>query len=360
MRRHHHRPTLRVVVLSALVTGAVIASLAPAAHAQSGDKRKQAQELADQVEASDVQLSALAEKLHAAEARRDAAQQTVQDTQAQIAVAEQQVDEILGLVQQNLASLYRRTLRGTSVTELDFGDATDLLKRNQYSQAQNNKDGALLDQLAAAQQDLAADRDDAARARDAAAFESQQIASAKDALQSARDEQQALLDRIKGQIAAEVAAEQARRAAEARARFAEQEARAAAEGPAPAPANFPDVGPPNGSASQAIAFAKGVVGSGYSTNPRMGPTYDCSGLIISAWGAAGVSLSGSSGSMYAALPHVPLNAVQPGDLLFWGSGGGSHVALYIGGGEIIDASSSKNAVTQRAIWGSPMGAARVT
>jgi cell wall-associated NlpC family hydrolase len=64
--------------------------------------------------------------------------------------------------------------------------------------------------------------------------------------------------------------------------------------------------------------------------------------------------------MYASLPHVPMDALQPGDLIFWGSGGGSHAALYIGGGQIIDASSSQNAVTQRAIWGSPVGAARVT
>jgi cell wall-associated NlpC family hydrolase len=56
---------------------------------------------------------------------------------------------------------------------------------------------------------------------------------------------------------------------------------------------------------------------------------------------------------------VPMNALQPGDLIFWGPGGSSHVALYIGGGAIIDASSSQNAVTQRGIWGSPIGAARV-
>jgi peptidoglycan DL-endopeptidase CwlO len=342
-----------VLGVVALALGTVAIVLAPVASAApSGDKRAQAKELADQVEQSDVQLSALAEKLHAAEARRDAAQETVQDTQVQIAAAQQHVDEILSLVQQNLASLYRRTLRGSSISDIDFGDATDLLKRNQYSQAQNDQDSELLDQLAAAQQDLAADRDDAARARDAAATESQQISTAKDALQSARDEQQSLLDKIKGQIAAEVAAEQARRAAEARARFTESAVSA--------PVNYPDVGPPNGSASQAIAYARGVVGAGYSTNPRTGPTYDCSGLVIASWGAAGVSLSGSSGSMYASLPHVPLDAVQPGDLIFWGAGGSSHVALYVGGGTIIDASSSQHAVAERAIWGSPMGAARVT
>jgi cell wall-associated NlpC family hydrolase len=337
-----------VATTALLAVGTLAIVAAPAAQAApSGDKHKQAEELQNDIEASDVQLSALAEKLHAAEARRDAAQQTIQDTQTQIVAAEAQVDEILGLVQQNLASLYRRTLRGSSVSDIDFSDATDLLKRAQYSQAQNSRDASLLDELAAAQQDLAADRDDAARARDAAQAESDQIAAAKSALESARAEQQGLLDKVKGEIAAAVAAERARREAEARAKYAE-------------PVNYPDVGPPNGSASQAIAFARGVVGAGYSTNPRTGPTYDCSGLIISAWGAAGVSVSGSSGSMYASLPHVPLNAVQPGDLIFWGAGGGSHVALYIGGGTIIDASSSQDAVRERAIWGSPMGAARVT
>jgi cell wall-associated NlpC family hydrolase len=124
--------------------------------------------------------------------------------------------------------------------------------------------------------------------------------------------------------------------------------------------NYPNVGPPNGSAAQAIAFARGVIGAAYSTSPRTGPTYDCSGLVMMAWRAAGVNIAGSSGSMYASLPHVPLNAVQPGDLIFYGAGGSSHVALYVGGGQIIDASSSANAVVQRAIWGSPIGAARVT
>ena len=68
----------------------------------------------------------------------------------------------------------------------------------------------------------------------------------------------------------------------------------------------------------------------------------------------------SSRAQFASLPHVPMDAIQPGDLIFWGEGGGSHVALYVGGGTIIDASSSQNAVTQRGIWGSPVGAARIT
>ena len=79
-----------------------------------------------------------------------------------------------------------------------------------------------------------------------------------------------------------------------------------------------------------------------------------------AWRAAGISIPTVSNTQYAGLPHVPLDAIQPGDLIFWGAGGSSHVALYVGGGMIIDASSSKNAVVERPIWGNPVGAARVT
>jgi cell wall-associated NlpC family hydrolase len=355
--RDRIRRFARCATAGAVVVGSLAVVGAPFAGAQStGDKQQQAAELQNQIEASDVELSALAEKLHIAEAARDTAQQTVKDTQAQIAAAEKEVERILDLVRQNLASLYRRTVRGSSVNEIDFGSATDLLKRAQYSEAQNDRDDALLDELAAAQDDLAAERDDAARARDAAQAESERIAAARAAVETARAEQTALLDKVTGELAAAVAAERARREAATKAKFTASDAAA--------PVNYPDVGPPNGSASQAIAFARNAVGAGYcntSQECRKGPaSYDCSGLTSMAWAAAGVSIPGTSGSQYAGLPHVPMDAIQPGDLIFWGEGGGSHVALYIGGGQIIDASSSQNAVTQRGIWGSPVGAARVT
>jgi cell wall-associated NlpC family hydrolase len=339
----------RRLVGVALVSACFAAVMAPSlAQAQSTNKKQQAAELQDQIEASDVQLSALAEKLHLAEARRDEAHQSVVAAEAQIEEAKAEVARITELVRENLASLYRRNVAGGSLAEIDFSDTADLLKRNEYAEAQNSRDDALLEKLDAAQDDLAAEKAEAAQARDAAQAETDSINTAKAALEQARGEQQALLDKVTGELAAEVAAERARREQVTKEKFSG------------GPVNYPDVGPPNGSASQAIAFARGVIGAGYSTNPRMGPTYDCSGLVASAWGAAGVSIGGSSGSMYASLPHIPMDALQPGDLIFWGEGGGSHVALYVGGGSIIDASSSQGAVVERGIWGSPSGAARVT
>ena len=345
------RSFTRFVVAGVLVVASVAIVGGASAAAPAVDKQKQAAELQDQIEASDLQIGSLGEKLHEAEARRDAAQASAQAAETQIADAKQEVDRILGLVQQNLASLYRRTLRGQSVGEMDFSATVDLLKRSQYSQTQASRDSELLDQLDAAQQDLAVERDNAQQARDTAAAEGQQISEAKTAVEAARAGQQAILDQVKGELAAAVAAEKARREAATRVKIATTTSGGAER--------YPNVGPPNGSAAQAIEYARQAVGAGYSKNPRMGPTYDCSGLTTMAWRAAGVSIPTTSGSQYAALPHVPLNALQPGDLIFWGPGGSSHVGLYIGGGSIIDASSSQNAVAQRGIWGSPIGAARV-
>lgn len=305
------------------------------------DKHKQAAALQDQIDASDLQISALAEKLAEADARRDEATNRVADAEAQITQSAQEVQLILGIVYENAASLYRSHSSGSRTTSLAEGNASDLVSRDRYAQAQADRDHQLMDQLRAAQEDLHIRRTDAARARDEAASESDQINAAKTALEKARADQRALLSKVNGEIAAAVAAERARRAAAAQAKFSKPGVPA------------PDVGPPNGSASQAIAYARAVLGAGYSTNPRKGPTYDCSGLTWSSWHAAGVDIPNTSGQQYAGLPKLPLAAVQPGDLIFWGPNGSSHVALYVGGGMIIDASSGAGQVVERAIFGNP-------
>lgn len=342
------RPTrvaaVGVLVLATALTGA-FASSAGAAPAPS--KEQQAAALTDQIEASDLQISAFAEKLDAAIAKQASAQQTVSDAEAQIAVAEAEVKRISVLVEENLASLYRRTLRGETGASFFSGDWNEILRRGQYANAQNSRDDNMLERLDAAQQDLAATRNEAAKARDTAAAEGAQIAAAKAAVEAARASQQGVLDQVKGEIAVAVAAEQAKRAATVVSKVRPG-----------GPESFPNVGPPNGSASQAISYARQVIGAPYSTSPRMGPSYDCSGLVFKAWEAAGVGIPSTSGSMYGGLPHVSMDSIQAGDLIFWGAGGGSHVALYIGGGQIIDAGAS-GGVSQRGIWGSPVGAARV-
>ena len=67
-----------------------------------------------------------------------------------------------------------------------------------------------------------------------------------------------------------------------------------------------------------------------------GVGFDCSGLVQWAWQQAGVSIPRTTETEWPALPHVPLTALQPGDLLFYfnldGDGQVDHVVMYTGSG----------------------------
>ena len=65
-------------------------------------------------------------------------------------------------------------------------------------------------------------------------------------------------------------------------------------------------------------------------------SFDCSGLTSQAWLAAGVAIPHTSEMQWARLKHVPIDDMRPGDLSIHCSDA-CHVAIYIGGGDIISA-----------------------
>ena len=108
--------------------------------------------------------------------------------------------------------------------------------------------------------------------------------------------------------------------------------------PAPPPTDPP---PPSGSKVEAaIAFAKAQLGEPYKWGGAGPSSWDCSGLTMRAWQAAGVNLPHYAGAQYAQTTPVPISKIRRGDLLYWSDGGpGSiyHEALYLGGGQMIHA-----------------------
>ncbi|MCW4353152.1 NlpC/P60 family protein [Hoyosella sp. YIM 151337] len=65
--------------------------------------------------------------------------------------------------------------------------------------------------------------------------------------------------------------------------------------------------------------------------------FDCSGLMVYSFAAAGISLPRFSGYIYNAGTKVPVAQMERGDMLFWGAGGSQHVSLYLGDGQMIEA-----------------------
>ena len=152
---------------------------------------------------------------------------------------------------------------------------------------------------------------------------------------------------MKGQIGTLVAQRQAAQAAASHAAFLARVAAAAKLAPATSPARgggptrprpvLPNL-PAAGGAATAVAAAESQIGVPYvwgGESPGRG--FDCSGLTQWAWRQAGVDLPRTAAAQYDAIAHVPLSDLQPGDLLFWGFGGISHVGMYVGGGEIVNA-----------------------
>jgi cell wall-associated NlpC family hydrolase len=92
---------------------------------------------------------------------------------------------------------------------------------------------------------------------------------------------------------------------------------------------------PNGRAAIAVAYALAQVGKAYVWGAAGPNAFDCSGLTMAAWGAAGVGMSHYVPTQIAAFPQVPLDAMQPGDLIEYN--GGSHVGMYIGNGQMVNA-----------------------
>lgn len=114
--------------------------------------------------------------------------------------------------------------------------------------------------------------------------------------------------------------------------------RPCAEGPAPGVAT--SLAP--GIAKTAIDFAVAASGKPYVWGATGPSSYDCSGLMLRAFQAAGVTLPRVSRDQYGAGAHLPVAQAQPGDLLFWAYDSSDpdtihHVALYLGDGRIMEA-----------------------
>jgi peptidoglycan DL-endopeptidase RipB len=73
--------------------------------------------------------------------------------------------------------------------------------------------------------------------------------------------------------------------------------------------------------------------------------YDCSGFTRYAFAGVGVLIPKYSGDQYNTGRKVPVSQAKRGDLLFWGPGGTQHVALYLGGGQVLEAASSVGKVS---------------
>jgi len=326
----------------------------PLANAQA-----QAGQLSAQIQAEGQRLEVLSQQY-------DAAEQQVQSLAAQVSTIEGQIQ-----VTKQKVLTARTNLRDQALTaymsgsddgleELFAGQSSKTSLAKEYSSvAAGNLSGAI-DSLHVAQATLTSQQTQLQTTETHAQAAAAQVAGAKSSAQAAQSQEQQTLTRVKGQIAVLVAQQQA---AEARAQQEAFQARLAAEaaqaaasrspagtsGSAAALANAP-VAPGGAGAVQAAKTQIGVPYVWGGETPGVG--FDCSGLTQWAWRQAGVGLPRTAQAQYDAVVHIPLSDLEPGDLVFWNDGTSSvqHVAIYVGGGEVIQAPETGENVGYAAIW----------
>ena len=136
----------------------------------------------------------------------------------------------------------------------------------------------------------------------------------------------------------EAAAEAARQAEAERRAQAASSSSVAAAGPAPSTRSSVDV---------AVQTALSQIGKPYAWGASGPGSFDCSGLVTYAFRNAGIThLPRSSSAQAAATTRISRADLRPGDLVFYHRPI-SHVAIYLGGGRVVEAPNSGNNVRVR-------------
>lgn len=106
-----------------------------------------------------------------------------------------------------------------------------------------------------------------------------------------------------------------------------------------APGGVGSTGVPSGVQAAAVSYAESQIGTPYvygGASPATG--FDCSGLVVWAYGLAGVVVPRVANDQWHDEPHVALDEMVPGDLVFFGSGDyADHVGIYVGDSAMVDA-----------------------
>ena len=308
------------------------------------------------------QLETVAEQYNYARLRVERASALIETTNRRIQLAETRVATVRDRIRGRAAALYRRSSAGSPLPISDARTYTDNARHRRYLEAAELPDQQLANTL----------DDEIARLR----VEEETQRQARAMLQRDADDA-ARLKRKLGAMAREAAAHNSLGTGDGAGPVATTAPAATpavtgarstppvTSGTATPPTTRPAVAPPPSSpppsspppnppppsshGAIAVAYARAQLGKPYVFATAGPNTFDCSGLTMAAWAAAGVRMPHYSGSQATMFPRVGWDQLQPGDIVaFYGDL--HHVGLYIGGGMMIHAPQTGDVVKIAPAW----------
>jgi peptidoglycan DL-endopeptidase CwlO len=299
----------RFVLVTLMVLFIVLAPFKASAEPAPADIERDAAAAGQRLEVVVEQYNTAREKLSATQAQLNA-------LDGQLAPLAAQIDQLAQQVATIATSAYKAAGLGQVTALLSAGSPSSLLDQL-----------TLLDRLARE------DARDLATLRTARTQYDAQRAELE-TLAAQQAQQEAQLGNTKATIEAELSALKALRASSRAGRAAPRDGYV--------PVYSPDA------AGVAVRFAYRQTGKEYRWGGEGPDAYDCSGLVLASWRAAGVALPHSSQMQWGAVAHIGRDQLQPGDLVFYYNDI-HHVALYVGDGRMIHAPQEGERISMRPI-----------
>lgn len=351
----------RAAVATALLSVVVPVAVPGGASAEPvDDKRRQVAALADELERMTERLDALAEDYVEAVALEEELSAEIADAQAEVSAAEAQLAQMRGTLYLSAVTQFMHGGRNSTLTNLlaSDGGLQDALQRGQLTSIALNQGSLTTDSLDATATELTKKRRVLERKRAQAESVAENVLRRQGATEELAAKFAELKNSAQGELAVLLREEQERRERLAL-QEAEREANSFKNKYASVQARYRNIPRVSARSQSAIRYALSQLGTPYRyamSSPGKG--FDCSGLTAYAWGKAGVSLPRNSRRQYNALPKVPKELAQPGDLIFTGSPI-HHVGIYLGGGRMVHAPQTGDVVKVGPIrWWKVVGVVR--
>ena len=342
----------RIAVLS-LLLGTLLLSLALSTQASASpvaDKKTRLREVQAKLQGVYHEADLAVEKYNQATSQLTTVQQQIKENEHLLKVAQYNLDVANTQLQSRAENIYKT--RDVGIVDVLFAANSfdDLVTQLNLMERLGNSDVDTVRSIAAYQQDIKNRRVKLDADKKAAAKLVTERAAQKSEILAVQGRLEQMTAGIKNDI---------KRLQEQQAAAAEAAAQAAAQAAAGGASNggggsVPD---PGGSGNSAVvAIAQRYLGVPYVYGGASPSGFDCSGLAMYCYAQVGVGLShGATDQQHASTP-VPISALQPGDLVFFGNASYSyHVGIYVGGGSMINAPHTGAVVSYGSIGGAWIG-----
>jgi cell wall-associated NlpC family hydrolase len=351
----------------------MVAIATPASADQISDAQAQAAAISAKLNATEAQIAALTGQANAADYKLSQLQGQIAASQAEMAKDQQTVSADQAQLRTQALADYTSSGTSNTATQLFTSNVNTSGIRSEYSSIATGNVTSTIDHLHTAQAQLAATQSSLEQQKSQEQTTSSSLHASQQQATALASQDQSTLSSVNANIqqlvaqkqAAEAAAAQAaaqaafnQKVAAAKAAQAQAAAQAAAAPVHQAAGSSgsgssgnsgssgggtvtitPTAPPPplSAGAAGAVQAAEREIGVPYLWSGTTPAGFDCSGLVMWAYAQVGIGLPHYSGAQFASTTHISMADIQPGDLLFYGPGGGDHVAMYVGGGSMIEA-----------------------